>query len=61
VKIYTLFIILYSNLKAHDIALVLKSFKASGLIIRPFGVEVEVDNVFVIIAIFSSSRNYRVC
>jgi hypothetical protein len=60
VKIYTLFTVLYSNLEACSIALVLGSSRASSLTTRPSGVEVEVDNVFVTIATFSSSRNCRV-
>ena len=59
-KTYTLFTVLYSNLEARDIALVLGSPRASGLTARPPGVEVEVDNVFVATATFSSSRNCRV-
>ena len=60
VKIYTLFTVLYSNLEACNIALVLGSSRASGLTIRPSRVVVEVDNIFVAIATFSSSRNCRV-
>ncbi len=59
-KTYTLFTVLYSNLEARDITLVLGLFGASGLITGPPGVEVEVDNVFVAAATFSSSRNCRV-
>jgi hypothetical protein len=61
VKIYTSFTVLYSNLEACDIALVLGSSRASSLTTRPPRVEVEVDNVFVAVATFSSSRNYRAC
>jgi hypothetical protein len=60
VKIYTSFTILYSNLEARDIALVLGPSRASSLTTRPPRVEVEVDNIFVAVATFSSSRNYRV-
>ena len=59
-KIYTLFTVLYSNLEARGIALVLGSSGASSLTTRPPRAEVEVDNVFIAIATFSSSRNYRV-
>ena len=58
-KIYTLFTVLYSNLEACDIALVLGSSGAGSSTIGPPRVEVEVDNVFVAIATFSSSRNCR--
>jgi len=61
IKTYTLFTVLYSNLEARDIALVLGSSRASSSTARPPRVEVEVDNVFFAIATFSSSRNYRVC
>ena len=60
IKIYTLFTVLYSNLEARGIALVLGSSRAGSLITRPSKVEVEVDNAFIAIATFSSSRNYRV-
>ena len=60
VKTYTSFTILYSNLKACDIALVLGSSRASSLITRPSRVEVEIDNIFITIATFSSSKNYKV-
>jgi hypothetical protein len=59
-KIYTLFTILYSNLEAHDIALVLGSSKADSSTTGPPRVEVEVNNVFVTIATFNSSRNCKV-
>jgi len=59
VKTYILFTVLYSNLEACDIALVLGLFGAGGLTIGPLGV--EVDNVFVAVATFNSSRNCRVC
>ena len=59
IKIYTLFTVLYSNLEARNITLVLGSPRASSLTARPPRVEVEVDNIFVTIATFSSSRNYR--
>ena len=58
IKIYTLFTVLYSNLEARGIAVVLGSSRASSLIARPS--RIEVDNVFITIATFSSSRNYRV-
>jgi len=57
VKTYTLFTILYSNLEAYNIALVLGSSGAGGLTIGPPRVGVEVDNVFIAVATFSSSRN----
>jgi hypothetical protein len=60
-KIYTLFTILYSNLEARGIALVLGSFRANSLITRPPRVEVEVDNAFITVATFNSSRNCRAC
>ena len=60
IKTYTLFTVLYSNLEARDIALGLGPSGASSLITRPPRVEVEVDNVFITIATFSSSRNCRV-
>jgi hypothetical protein len=60
VKIYTSFTVLYSNLEAYNIASVLGPSGASSLITRPPRVEVEVDNVFVAVATFSSSRNCRV-
>jgi len=59
VKIYTLFTILYSNLEAHDITSVLGSSKANNLTTRPSRVGVEVDNIFVAVATFNSSRNYK--
>ena len=61
IKTYTSFTILYSNLEARGIALVLGSSRASNLITRPPRVGVEVDNIFVAVATFSSSRNYRAC
>jgi len=61
VKTYTSFTVLYSNLEARDIASVLGSSGAGGSTTGPPGVEVEVDNVFVAAATFSSSRNYRAC
>jgi hypothetical protein len=60
IKIYTLFTVLYFNLEAHDIALVLGSFKANSSTIRPLRVEVEVNNIFVTVATFSSFRNYKI-
>ena len=60
IKTYTLFIVLYSNLEARDIALVLGFSGASGLTIGPPRVGVEVDNVFVAVATFSSFRNCKV-
>ena len=60
VKIYILFIVLYFNLETCNIVSVLGSFGAGGLTIRPPGVRVEVDNIFVAAAIFSSSRNCKV-
>ena len=60
IKIYILFTVLYSNLEAYNIALVLGPSRTSSLITRPPRVEVEVGNVFVTIATFSSSRNCRV-
>jgi hypothetical protein len=60
IKIYTLFTVLYSNLKARDITLVLGSFGASSLTIRPFRVGVEVNNIFIAVATFKSSKNYKV-
>ena len=59
VKTYILFTVLYSNLKARNIALVLGFFRASNLITGPLRVEVEVDNVFVTVATFSSFRNCK--
>ena len=59
IKIYTSFTISYSNLKAHDITLVLGSSGANNSTIRPFKVGVEVDNIFITIATFSSFRNYK--
>ena len=61
IKTYTLFTVLYSNLEAHDIALVLGSSGASSLTTRPLIVEVEVDNVFVAVVTFSSSKNCKAC
>ena len=61
VKTYTSFTILYSNLKACDIALVLGSSRAGGLTTRPLRVEVKVNNIFVAVATFSSSRNCKAC
>ena len=58
-EIYTLFTVLYSNLEAYNIALVLGPSRASGLTTGPPRVEVKVDNVFITIATFSSSRNCR--
>jgi len=60
IKIYILFIILYFNLKTHSIALVLESFGVNSLTIKPFRVEVEVDNILIVAAIFNSFKNYRV-
>jgi len=59
VKTYTSFTVLYSNLEACDIALVLGSSGADSLTIGPPGVGVEVDNVFVAAVTFSSSRNCK--
>jgi len=58
-KIYTLFTILYFNLKTRDIVLVLRFSKAGGSTIRFFRVRVEVDNVFVAAVTFNSFRNYK--
>jgi hypothetical protein len=60
IKIYTLFTVLYSNLEACDIASVLKSSGASSSTIRPPGVGVEVDNIFIAVATFSSFKNCKV-
>ena len=60
-KTYTLFTVLYFNLEAHSIALVLRFSGANNLITKPFRIEVEVDNVFVTAVIFNSFRNYKVC
>ena len=59
VKTYTLFTILYSNLEAYNIALVLKSSRASSSTARPFRVEVEINNIFITTATFNSSRNCK--
>ena len=59
IKIYTLFTVLYSNLEACGIALVLGFSRASSLTTRPFRAEVEVNNIFITVATFSSSRNCR--
>ena len=60
-KIYTLFTVLYFNLEARDITLVLGSPGADSLTARPPKVEVEVDNVFITAATFSSFKNCKVC
>ena len=59
IKIYTLFTVLYSNLEARDIISVLGFFGAGDLTTRPPRVGVEVDNIFVTITTFSSSRNCK--
>ena len=60
VKTYTLFTILYSNLEAYNIALILGSSRASNLTTRPSKVEVKANNIFVTITTFSGSRNCKV-
>jgi hypothetical protein len=59
IKTYTLFTVLYSNLKARNITSVLGSFKTSNSTAGPFRVKVEINNIFITAATFNSSRNCK--